>query len=100
MDPKGALYLKKQVLPSSATPNKPQRRKMKSLLAPFGLSPVAQVSHQIQVEPNKFQPRHQGQEESQVIVTADQGIPARHRKNNLGISESGHQPGSTSPESL
>lgn len=40
----------------------------------------AAVSHQIQVESNELQPRHQGQEESQVIVTADQGIPARHEE--------------------
>lgn len=89
MDLKGALYLKKQVLPSSATPNKLQTRKMKSSPNPSPPSPVprAQVSHQIQVEPNKLQPRHQGQKKSQVIVTADQGIPARHTKSNLGISE-------------
>lgn len=40
----------------------------------------ARVSHQIQVESNELQPRHQGQEESQVIVAADQGIPARHEE--------------------
>lgn len=38
------------------------------------------VSHQIQVESNEFQPRHQGQEESQVVMAADQGIPVRHEK--------------------
>lgn len=37
-------------------------------------------SHQIQVESNELQPRHQGQEESQVIMAADQGIPVRHKK--------------------
>lgn len=40
----------------------------------------ARGSHQIQVESNELQPRHQGQEESQVIVAADQGIPVRHEE--------------------
>lgn len=38
------------------------------------------ASHQVQVEPNELQPRHQGQEEGQVVMAADQGIPARHGK--------------------
>lgn len=50
------------------------------MLPPFPLK----TSHQIQVEPNKLQPRHQGQEESQVIVAADQGIPARQKKKQPG----------------
>lgn len=33
------------------------------------------VSHQIEVESDELQPRHQGQEESQVIMAADQGVP-------------------------
>ena len=40
----------------------------------------AKGSHQIQVESNELQPRHQGQEESQVIVATDQGIPVRHEE--------------------
>lgn len=39
---------------------------------------TATRSHQVQVEADELQPGHQGQEESQVIVAADQGVPVRH----------------------
>lgn len=56
------------------------------------------MSHQVQVKADELQPRHQGQEEGQMVMAADQGVPARHRRDDGGPG-SGDQRGPASPTS-
>lgn len=44
------------------------------------------MSHQVQVKSNELQPGYQGQEEGQVVMATDQGIPVGHETGSFMVA--------------